>query len=164
MAAILDALAPYVKKMITSMAEEEVSMLLGVSRQITELEGNMESIKDFLADAERRRINDQSVQRWVRKLKNAMYDATDILDLCQLEAYDRYQSESNKGERVPEKLQAGNCFQPMLFCLRNPKFAHKIGRRIKKLNQLAGRYPQGGSQVQVRYIYEQLRDKEATNC
>nr|CAB3490623.1 unnamed protein product [Digitaria exilis] len=27
------------------------------------------------------------------------------------------------------------CFQPLVFCLRNPVFAHKIGSQIKELNQ-----------------------------
>ncbi|RLN34997.1 putative disease resistance protein RGA3 [Panicum miliaceum] len=130
MAAVLDALAPYVKRLIADMAEEEVSMLLGVSGEITKLEDNMESIKAFLADAERRRITEQSVRRWVRKLKDAMYDATDIIDLCQLEADKRRES---KGASSKEKL--AGCFQPLLFCLRNPKFAHEIGRRIKDLNR-----------------------------
>ncbi|CAL4979377.1 unnamed protein product [Urochloa decumbens] len=35
-------MAPYVQKLITDMAEEEVSMLLGVSSEITKLEDNME--------------------------------------------------------------------------------------------------------------------------
>ena len=131
MAAALDALAPYVKKLIADMAQEEVSMLLGVSSEITKLEDNMEGLKAFLKDAERRRITDTSVQRWSTKLKNAMYDATDILDLCQLEADKR--RESRGGGNVEHK--SPGCFQPFLFCLRNPVFAHKIGCRIKELNQ-----------------------------
>ncbi|CAD6255583.1 unnamed protein product [Miscanthus lutarioriparius] len=131
MAAALDALAPYVKKLIADMAQEEVSMLLGVSAEITKLENNMEGLKAFMADAERRHITDTSVQRWSTKLNNAMYDATDILDLCQLEADKR--RESRGGDGVEQKLPS--CFQPLLFCLRNPMFAHKIGSRIKELNQ-----------------------------
>jgi len=86
MAAILDAMGPYVMQLIADMATEEVKMLLGISGDIEKLENNMESIKCFLADAERKRIKEVMVQRWVQKLKNAMYDATDILDLCQIEA------------------------------------------------------------------------------
>ncbi|CAL4983585.1 unnamed protein product [Urochloa decumbens] len=130
MAAVLDALAPYVQKLIRDMAGEEVSTLLGVSGEITKLERNVGSIKAFLTDAERRRITDESVQRWARKLKNAMYDATDILDLCQLEADKRRES---KGGSSKEKVPS--CFQPLLFCLRNPVFAHEIGNQIKELNQ-----------------------------
>jgi len=130
MAAALDALAPYVKKLIADMAQEEVSMLLGVSAEITKLEENMEGLKAFLKDAERRRITDTSVQRWSTKLNNSVYDATDILDLCQIEA-DK-QSES-KGSSTVEK--APGCCLPLLSCLRNPVFAHKIGSSIKELNQ-----------------------------
>jgi hypothetical protein len=131
MAAVLDAMAPYVTKLIANMAQEKVSMLLGVSGEITRMEDNMEGIKAFLTDAERRRLTDESVQRWVSKLKNAMYDATDILDLCQLEADKRRESKLGGGlkEKVP------GCFRPLLFCLRNPVFAHEIGGRIKEINQ-----------------------------
>ncbi|XP_066342326.1 putative disease resistance protein At1g50180 [Miscanthus floridulus] len=117
-------------ELIANMATEEVKMLLGISGDIEKLENNMESIKCFLADAERKRITELSVQRWVQKLKNAMYDATDILDLCQIKA--NKQSES-KGSSLVEK--APGCCQPLLSCLRNPVFAHKIGSRIKELNQ-----------------------------
>jgi len=134
MAAVLDALAPYVKKLLTDMAEEEVSMLLGVSSEITKLEDNMESIKAFLADAERRCLTDLTVKKWVRKLKDAMYDATDIIDLCHLEADKRRGSTADGSSSVNEKVPAG-CFQPLLFCMRNPVFAHKIGSQIKELNQ-----------------------------
>ena len=130
MAAILDAMGPYVMELIANMATEEVKMLLGISGDIEKLENNMESIKCFLADAERKRITELSVQRWVQKLKNAMYDATNIIDLCQIEA-DK-QSES-KGSSLVEK--APGCCQPLLSCLRNPVFAHRICSHIKELNQ-----------------------------
>ncbi|CAN6372383.1 unnamed protein product [Urochloa humidicola] len=130
MAAVLDAMAPIVQKLIMNMAEEEVCMLLGVSGEISKLEDNMENIKAFLGDAERRCIIDHVVQRWVSKLKKAMYDAPDILDLCQLEADKRRES---KGGSTKEK--APGCFRALLFCLRNPVFAHEIGIRIKELNQ-----------------------------
>ncbi|WVZ48868.1 hypothetical protein U9M48_000264 [Paspalum notatum var. saurae] len=128
MAAILDAFAPHVKKLIADMAQEEVSMLLGVSGEITKLGNNMENLRAFLTDAERRRVTEERVQIWVRKLKGAMYDATDIMDLCQLKAERR--RESGGDGNVPP-----GCLQPLLFCLRNPVFAHKIGSRIKELNQ-----------------------------
>jgi hypothetical protein len=69
----------------------------------------------------------------VRKLKDAMYDATDIIDLCQLELDERKVS-TEGGSGVKEKVPAG-CFQRLLFCLRNPVFAHKVGSQIKELNK-----------------------------
>ncbi|KAJ1277154.1 hypothetical protein BS78_05G272900 [Paspalum vaginatum] len=122
MAAVLDALAPYVTKLIADIVEEEVSMLLGVSEEITELGGKTETMEAYMADAERRHVNDVRVQKWVSKLKSALYEATDVLELCQLDT-----------EEAQEKKAPG-CLQPLLFCLRNPSVAHGLGDRIKKLN------------------------------
>ncbi|CAL4980117.1 unnamed protein product [Urochloa decumbens] len=58
-----------------------------------------------------------------------MYDATDILDCCQIEADKRRESKGALKKKVR------SCFQPFIFCLSNPMFAHEIGSRIKELNQ-----------------------------
>ncbi|XP_066313467.1 putative disease resistance protein RGA1 [Miscanthus floridulus] len=89
-----------------------------------------------------------------------MYDATDIIELCQLEADEHRELEEGGGIRDQHHLLA--CCQPLLvwlqspvvalitcggiekmqdffhrflFCLENPVFAHEIGGRIKELNQ-----------------------------
>ncbi|XP_066341309.1 putative disease resistance protein RGA4 [Miscanthus floridulus] len=80
-------------------------------------------LKRFLVDADKRNISDESVKSWVRELRNAMYDATNILDLCQLKAMERGRS-----------CDMG-CFNPLLFCMRNPLHAHDIGNHIKSLNE-----------------------------
>ena len=66
MAGVLDALASYVQNMLTEMAKEEVSMLLGVSGEIDKMGVKLADLKNFLADNNRRNITDQSVQAWVR--------------------------------------------------------------------------------------------------
>jgi hypothetical protein len=65
MAVILDAMGPYMMQLIANMAKEEVNILLGISGGIEKLENNMESLKCFLADGERKHITELSVQRWV---------------------------------------------------------------------------------------------------
>ncbi|XP_066336736.1 putative disease resistance protein RGA1 isoform X2 [Miscanthus floridulus] len=123
MAGVLDALASYIQNMLMQMAADEVHMLLGVSGEIDNMDIKLRDLKNILADADRRNITDQSVQAWGIELRNAMYDATDILDLCQLKAMERGQ-----------RHDAG-CFNPLLFCIRNPLHAHDIGSRIKNLNK-----------------------------
>ncbi|KAG2563770.1 putative disease resistance protein RGA3 [Panicum virgatum] len=158
MAAVLDAMVPYVKNLIAGMVEEEVNMLLGVSGEITKLEDNTDSIKAFLVDAERRRITEQSVQRWVNKLKDAVYDATDILDLCQLKADKRRESEDGcMDEKAP------SCCQSLLFCLRNPVFAHKIGSRIKELNQRLEDIRKGANQFNFSINFGSYQDRQMTS-
>nr|TKW00210.1 hypothetical protein SEVIR_8G092900v2 [Setaria viridis] len=121
MATIHKAFASYVTKQIADMAQEKVSMLLGVSGKIEKLVGNIESLKAFLTDVERRPKNDLSVQRWVRKLKHALYNATDIIDLSQLEANKRRRRSTKDDNSVPKNV-----------CMWK---AYKILSRIKELNQ-----------------------------
>lgn len=154
MAFVVDALAAQVLKNIKAMGEAEVHMLLGVSGEIKKLEGNVIPLQNFLTDAERRRITDKGAQAWVTKLKDAMYEATDILELCKLEAMDRQEDhvrssstglcslEGALGEMLHDCLQPyavswdklKGIFHPFIFCLYNPGFAQEVGSRIKKLN------------------------------
>uniref|UniRef100_A0A0E0RCB8 Uncharacterized protein n=2 Tax=Oryza TaxID=4527 RepID=A0A0E0RCB8_ORYRU len=128
MAIVLDAFASYVGDLLKQVAKDELNLLFGVSGEIATLHDKLRILKDYLADADRRRITDQGVQGWVTKLKHAMYDATDILDLCHLKAMQRGGgSSSSSSEPV-------GCHDSLLFCLRNPLFAHDIGSRIKALN------------------------------
>ncbi|XP_066339342.1 disease resistance protein RGA2-like [Miscanthus floridulus] len=123
MAVVLDALASYLQDMLLEMAKEEVHLLLGVPDEIKKMGMKLGDLKRFLADADKRDISDQSVKSWVRELRNAMYDATNILDLCQLKAMEQGRS-----------CDMG-CFNPLLFCMRNPLHAHDIGNCIKSLNE-----------------------------
>ncbi|CAN6374295.1 unnamed protein product [Urochloa humidicola] len=123
MASVLDALASYIQNMLAEMARDEVQMLLGVSGDIEKMDIKLKDLKNFLADADRRNITDQSVQAWVGELRDAMYEATDILDDCQLKATERGDSHD------------AGCLNSLLYCMRNPLHAHKIGSRMKKLNQ-----------------------------
>ncbi|WVZ95764.1 hypothetical protein U9M48_041488 [Paspalum notatum var. saurae] len=133
MAVVLDALAPYLIQTIKDMAEDELRMLLGISGDIQRLSEKMKKMEAYLADAERRRIDDPTVQDWVNQLKGAMYEATDILDLCQLDAEER--KKRSPGGCWPNlEKKAPGCLQPLLFCLRNPSFARSMGKRIKALN------------------------------
>ncbi|CAM0953235.1 unnamed protein product [Alopecurus aequalis] len=124
MAIVLDAFASYLGDLLKQVAEEELGVMLGISGEIDKMGMKLKDLKNLLADAERRRITDESVQEWVAELKRAMYEATDILDLCHLKIMERGSSTPDVG-----------CCNPLLFCLRNPRFAHEIGGRIKKLNQ-----------------------------
>ncbi|EMS66855.1 hypothetical protein TRIUR3_03241 [Triticum urartu] len=124
MAMILDAFAYYVQNMLTEMVKEEVHMLLGVRDDIDKMDVKLGDLKNFLADADRRNITDKTVQEWVGQLKRAMYEAADILDVCQLKAMERGSSTVDVG-----------CFNPLLFCMRNPSHAHDIATRIKGLNK-----------------------------
>ncbi|CAL4918460.1 unnamed protein product [Urochloa decumbens] len=132
MAAVLDAFASKLADILMGMAKEEVEMLLGVPGEITKLETTLGDISSILGDAERRRIRDSAVERWVRELKDVMYDADDILDLCQI--MEGGEDPSSLGV-VPKRTSRCWKIPKMCFCFRNPVAAHEIGRKIQALNQ-----------------------------
>ncbi|KAM3260792.1 hypothetical protein ACQJBY_051823 [Aegilops geniculata] len=121
----LEALGSYVRSMLKELAAYEVGMLLGVSSELDSMYVKLGDLKDFFADADRRSIKDESVRDWVAQLKQIMYGATDIIDLCQLEAMERGTPPADFVRR----------FSPLRFCIRNPSYAPDIGSRIKGLNQ-----------------------------
>ncbi|KAM3391106.1 hypothetical protein ACQJBY_012649 [Aegilops geniculata] len=83
MEGILVALASYGATMLAEMAKDKVAILTRVSGEIDDLGVKLMYLKNFLADANRRDIADESMRRWVEELKRAMYDdVTDILDRC----------------------------------------------------------------------------------
>lgn len=85
MAGVLVALASYSTTMLAEMTRDEVDMLTRVSDEIDNLGVKLRDHRNLLADANRRNITDESMQRWVEELKHAMYDdVIDILDRCWL--------------------------------------------------------------------------------
>ncbi|VAI82097.1 unnamed protein product [Triticum turgidum subsp. durum] len=125
MAMVLDAFASYITDYLKQVVQDELGTMLGVSGKIDKLGNKLLDLKNFLADADRRNITAEAVKVWVGQLKRAMYEAADILDLCQHKAMEK---------RGPSSVEAG-CCNPLLFCLRNPFHAREIGTRIKALNQ-----------------------------
>ncbi|KAF8745050.1 hypothetical protein HU200_013462 [Digitaria exilis] len=123
MAVLLDVLASYLQNMLTEMAKEELHKLLGVSGEIDKMCTKLGDLNNYLTDADRRNITDQSAQAWVRELKGTMYEATNILDLCHLRSMER------------QPGMDARCLNPLLFCMRNPRHAHDIGTQIKNLNK-----------------------------
>ncbi|KAJ8623898.1 hypothetical protein MRB53_032428 [Persea americana] len=65
---------------LTSAAENELRLLLGVEKEKQKLGSNMSRITAVLRDAESRQVLDESAKDWLRKLKDVVYDAEDLLD------------------------------------------------------------------------------------
>lgn len=47
---------------------------------LKDMKMTLETIEAFLKDAERRSIKEKSVRLWLRRLKNAMYNISDMID------------------------------------------------------------------------------------
>ncbi|XP_026664700.2 putative disease resistance protein RGA3 [Phoenix dactylifera] len=124
--ALSEAFVSKFAEMLVELAKEEVDMLLGVPGEIQKLQSKHRMISKVLSVAERRRINDEAVDDWIKQLKDFMYDADDILDFCRIEA-DKCKEGSSSTSWVRFPLS----FLPF----RKPLVAHEIGTKIRELNQ-----------------------------
>ncbi|KAG1347801.1 putative disease resistance protein RGA3 [Cocos nucifera] len=102
-------------------------MLFGVPGQIKKLQNNLRKISKVLTDAERKRIDDEAVDDWLKELKDFMYDADDILDLCRIEA-DKRSEGSSSHSLVRFSF-------PFFFRIRKLPVDHEIGTKIRELNK-----------------------------
>ncbi|XP_010941895.1 putative disease resistance protein RGA4 isoform X1 [Elaeis guineensis] len=112
---------------LVALVKDEVARLLGVTDEITRLQETLQTIKAILTDAERKKIQGEAINNWLKKLKDVMYDADDILDECRIEA--------RKSEVAASfGPQPSSYFSVGMPVFKKMRFTHKIDSRIQKLN------------------------------
>ncbi|XP_074565563.1 uncharacterized protein LOC141822039 isoform X2 [Curcuma longa] len=85
MAMVLDFFVSKFLKDTSDLVEKEIFKVLGVDKEIKILQARLGTINGYLQQAERKRHGNDEVDIWVRKLKDIMYDADDVIDLCMIE-------------------------------------------------------------------------------
>ncbi|KAJ1691015.1 hypothetical protein LUZ63_015170 [Rhynchospora breviuscula] len=128
MAMILDAFLRNFNSLVTKMISDEVGMLLGIPGEIEKLGETVRDIQCVLYDAERQRNKNSAIERWLMQLKDVMYDADDLMGLCQIKAEDR---RARYNHPSCSKFSRGI---NLLSCFHNPVFAHEVGKKFKELN------------------------------
>ncbi|XP_038987537.1 putative disease resistance protein RGA3 [Phoenix dactylifera] len=127
MAMILPAFVERYMKKLADFVEGEVSIMLRVKDELQKLQRRLERMRGFLEQAERKRHEDPSVRNWVRELKDIMYDADDIIDLCVIEGGKLLESH-HPVSAVCHPFPLFSCFGCM-------KFRYEIGDKIRDLNK-----------------------------
>ncbi|XP_054795571.1 putative disease resistance protein RGA1 [Prosopis cineraria] len=65
---------------LSSSAFREISRIYGVKSEIQRLQDTVGTVEAVLVDAEQRQQNDKLVKLWIRRLKQVLYKADDLLD------------------------------------------------------------------------------------
>ncbi|KAK8934880.1 putative disease resistance protein RGA4 [Platanthera zijinensis] len=129
MSMILDAFVGSFVERLLRFVEEKAATVLGVKEDLKRLQRKLLRIESVLKDAERRSTEDFAINNWVKELKDCMYDADDIIDLCIYNAaqlLDQLPSSSSNPPPV-------TCLS-FLSCCTSVPHRYEIGRRIKSLN------------------------------
>nr|ALO70192.1 NBS-LRR-like resistance protein [Oryza sativa] len=130
MATILDSLIGSCAKKLQEIITEEAILILGVKEDLRELQEKMEQIRCFISDVERRGMEDSSIHNCISRLKDAMYDADDIIDLASFEGSKLLNGHSSS----PRKTTACSGLS-LLSCFSNIRVRHEIGDKIRSLNR-----------------------------
>ncbi|TVU23556.1 hypothetical protein EJB05_25930, partial [Eragrostis curvula] len=132
MATILFSFAGSCIQKLQVIITDEVIQILGVKKDLKELQKTLKQIQYFLIDADRRRIEDSAVSNWFGELRDAMYDADDIIDLA------RFKGSNLLGEYPyspsSRKLTTWSGF-PIFSCFSTISTRHEIAVQIRSLNK-----------------------------
>ncbi|XP_062093323.1 putative disease resistance protein RGA3 [Humulus lupulus] len=130
---------------------EEVRLVKDVDEDVQQLKTNLEALHAVLEDAERRQFADQSVRKWMDRLKDVSFDMDNVLDewstaILKLKIDQKQQGEHASSSRtsINEKVCLSipspfSCFKSKVnrITLRHD-IAHKIKDLNKKLDRIAG--------------------------
>ncbi|XP_020595372.1 putative disease resistance protein RGA3 [Phalaenopsis equestris] len=127
MSMILDAFVGKCLERLTSFIDEKAAMLLGVKEDLKKLQRLMVRIQKVLDDAERKRLEDSAINNWISELRDVMYDAEDIIDLCLIEG-------SQLLDEKPSSSSKSCCNSSFFSCFLSAPHRYEIGERINNLN------------------------------
>ncbi|XXG52775.1 hypothetical protein AAC387_Pa03g1003 [Persea americana] len=106
---------------LSSLLEKEITIAWGLKEELEKLGSTLSTIQSVLQDADAKKVKYGPLKDWLRKLKDPVYDAEDIIDECKTEALLWEAADTVKRVRK-------------FFSLSNPlAFGIKMGHKIKKI-------------------------------
>jgi hypothetical protein len=131
MVTVLASLVGSCIKKLQDIIEDEAVLILGVEEELIELQRRMNQIRHFLHDAERRRIEESSVNDWLGQLRDATYDADDIIDIARCKGsklLPDYSLPLSSKSQTCSGLSLSSCFSKLWV-------RHEVAVRIRSLNK-----------------------------
>ncbi|XP_068639631.1 disease resistance protein RGA2-like [Aristolochia californica] len=133
-------LSPLLDRVISSIGSalvQEIRVVWGVEEELQRLSSTLSAINSLMADAEEKQLESNTMRDWLRKLKDVVYDAENVIDDFNLEALQAQQA----GDVVESKKRKEVHNLCLCFSLKKVAFRHEIGYRIqdirKRLDEIA---------------------------
>uniref|UniRef100_A0A6M2EKT5 Uncharacterized protein n=1 Tax=Populus davidiana TaxID=266767 RepID=A0A6M2EKT5_9ROSI len=129
--AVTSALVSTVLGNLNTLVHEELGLVFGIQTEFEKLKRTFMTVQAVLKDAEEKQWKDEAIRIWLTDLKDAAYDADDVLDEFAIEAQRRRQRGGLKN-RVRSLFSLHQ--NPLVFRL---KMAHKVKKVTENLDGLA---------------------------
>ncbi|XP_026414602.1 putative disease resistance protein RGA3 [Papaver somniferum] len=120
---LVNGVTEIIKKVLPVIAQQ-ISLAWGVKDDLRKLKDTLESIQALISDAEKKQVNYDTVKLWLRRLKDVVYDADDVMDEFVYETMRRHAVGGQFKHKVRALVLSSN---PLVF-----KF--KMARKIRALN------------------------------
>ncbi|CAI9782836.1 unnamed protein product [Fraxinus pennsylvanica] len=115
---------------VSSLALEEISLACSIKSEVKKLHNTLSTIKAVLLDANEQQTKNHELRDWLEKLRDAVYDADDLLDDLSTGISPQRDSTS-----VLAKVRRFfSCSNPLAYRF---KIGHRISQIRKKLDEIA---------------------------
>ncbi|KAF2307972.1 hypothetical protein GH714_033943 [Hevea brasiliensis] len=118
---------------LASHAYQEISFAWGLQGELKKLEDILLTVKAVLLDAEEKQVDNHQLRVWLIKLKDALYDAEDVLDDFECETQ-RKRVLKLYGTAIKKEVRFFSSSNPLVFRF---KMVHKIKQIREKLDEIA---------------------------
>ncbi|XP_058089119.1 disease resistance protein RPM1-like [Magnolia sinica] len=78
--AMAESVAGFLLEKLSALLTQEVSLLRGVRTEVEEIKLELENMRAFLRDADRRKDSNDGLRTWVEQVRDATYEVEDIID------------------------------------------------------------------------------------
>ncbi|URE40552.1 Disease resistance protein [Musa troglodytarum] len=129
MAMFLEFFVPTYLEKLAEFVEREACKVLGAKKEIKKVQSRLARIQPYLEDAEKKRHENEAIKGWVMGMKDLMYDADDVIELCMFEGgklLGARTSASSSGVRFRFPLLS-SCITCIIYC-------YEVSSRIKEIN------------------------------
>ncbi|THG08682.1 disease resistance protein RPP13-like [Camellia sinensis] len=118
---MVDAIVSSVAQRLGNLLTEQVNFLRGVRDEVNSLKNKLEYMLCFLKDAEEKQDQDSRIRKWVSDIRDAAYEAEDIIDKFILKV---------EGG-IPERTGFKACLRKY-FCIYKQASGYGIGKEIQE--------------------------------
>ncbi|XP_022743296.1 disease resistance protein RGA2-like [Durio zibethinus] len=117
---------------LATIAYQEICRVCGVQSDLEKLKKTLTTIKAVLLDAEEKQTHDNQLRIWLQEVKDACYDAEDVLDEFEIEALRKQVlKQRGFGKKVTNFFSSSN---PIAFRFR---MAHKMKKATERFGEIA---------------------------
>ncbi|KAH7652416.1 P-loop containing nucleoside triphosphate hydrolase protein [Dioscorea alata] len=155
----VSALASQFVSTIVELVKDEMTLLKVVRSELQQLVFEARLVQNYLNDAEHKAMHDITVRTWLSELRDAFYDADDIIDHARTRA--------EKVSRASPASAQVCCFSPWTSVSGDLVFRHRIGGRIRSVKARLGEILKRGVELglvrddSVRHRREGIHGRDA---